>query len=75
MNFFTLNQVSITFHNRLSQDLSHAVLYENEESFQELMKYGFKISRKGSDMVLYVNSETELYKVRQITQIPLFIKF
>jgi hypothetical protein len=75
MHYFSSNQVSITFFNSLSSDFSHALLYENDESFSELMNSGLQILRDGYDVLLFVSSETDLYKVRQITQIPLFIKF
>ncbi|MBK0403947.1 hypothetical protein I5M27_13210 [Adhaeribacter sp. BT258] len=75
MHYFSSNQVSVTFFNRLSADVSHTLLYENDEIFSELMNSGLQVQRDGFDIMLFVSTETELYKVRRITQIPLFIKF
>ena len=68
-------QVSVLFENHLSQDISHAILFENEEAFLQLMNGNFKMSRHGADVFLQINSETELLHIRQITRIPLFMKF
>lgn len=69
------NQVSIIFHSKLSSELSHTLLYENEEIFNRLMNSGFKTKRKGPNIAMYLNSDTDVYKARAITQSPLFIKF
>ena len=70
----TINAVSILFHNQMSEDFSHAVFFE-EQVFEALKGGGFKYSREGSDIFLQICTETELLHIRQITQIPLFIKF
>ncbi|MFC5271592.1 hypothetical protein [Adhaeribacter terreus] len=75
MHYFPSNQVSVTFFNSLSADISHTLLSENDEIFIELMESGLPVLRDGFNVMLFVSTETELYKVRRITQIPLFIKF
>ncbi|MBK0402495.1 hypothetical protein I5M27_05825 [Adhaeribacter sp. BT258] len=69
------NQVSVLFQNNLSQDISHAILFENEDVFIQLMGGNFKTSREGTDVFLQINSETELLNIRQITRMPMFMKF
>ena len=70
----TNNQlVSVLFFNQLSQDISHAILQEQEDIFQELMGGNFQLSREGSDIFLQITSQTELLSLRQITKLPLFI--
>lgn len=75
MHYFSSNQVSVTFFNRLSADISHTLLYENDDSFNQLMDCGLPVFRMGTDIMLVVSSETEIQQVRRITQTPLFIKF
>ncbi|KAA9332698.1 hypothetical protein [Adhaeribacter soli] len=75
MEYISANQINVLVYNLLSKDVSHLLLYENEEAFSSLMQAGLKTTRKGSDLMLYIKSEHELYKVRRITQYPLFIKF
>lgn len=75
MEYYSGKQISILFHNQLSRDISHVVLSENDEAFSGLMEAGLRSSRQGCNLILYINSETELFKIRRITQIPLFIKF
>ena len=75
MHYFSAQQVSITFFNKLSKDISHTVFDENDEIFCKLMNSGFQVLREGREISLYLCTETERYKVRRITQIPLFIKF
>jgi hypothetical protein len=69
------NKFSITFHNQVSADISHLLLYEHEDTLLNLMSAGFKTIREGCNIALFLTTETELYKVRHITQTPLFIKF
>ena len=68
-------QVSVLFQHNRSQDISHAILYENEDAFLQLMSGNFKTSREGADVFLQISSDTELLNIRQITKIPLFMKF
>src|SRR5690606_4134390 len=68
-------QVSVLFRNNLSQDISHVVLFENEEAFLQLMAGNFKTRRVGADVFLQISSETELLHIRRIVQVPLFMKF
>ena len=75
MHALTSQQVSILFHNQLSQDISHAILHENDEAFQQLMEGNFKTRREGRDVFLHISTESELLNIRQITRIPLFMKF
>jgi hypothetical protein len=67
-------QVSILFQNQHSHDLAHAILYEDEDAFLQLMTGNFVASREGADIFLKITTETELQHIRQITRIPLFIK-
>ena len=69
------NIVSVLFFNQLSQDICHTVLQEQEDVFQQLMDGNFKVDRQGVDVFLHITSESELLNVRQITRLPLFIKF
>ena len=69
------NLVSVLFYNQLSQDISHAILNENEEACQQLLRGNFKTTRNGADLFLQITSETELLNIRKITSLPLFIKF
>jgi hypothetical protein len=69
------NKFSITFHNQVSSDISHDLMYDHEDTFLNLMNAGFKTIRDGFNISLFLTTETELYKVRHITQTPLFIKF
>jgi hypothetical protein len=75
MEYISANQINVLIYNLLSKDVSHVLLYESEEVFSSLMQAGLKTSRRGSDIKLYIKSEHELYKIRCITQNPLFIKF
>ncbi|MFC5271202.1 hypothetical protein [Adhaeribacter terreus] len=74
-NYQQHQQVSVLFRNFHSEDISHAVLFENDDAFQKLMGGNFKITRRGADVFLQISSETELLHLRQITRIPLFMKF
>jgi len=69
------NFVSVLFFNQLSQDISHAILQEQEEAFQQLINGNFNVDRQGTDVFLQITSESELLNLRQITRLPLFIKF
>ena len=69
------NLVSVLFYNQLSQDISHAILNEQEEACQQLLHGNFKTTRNGTDLFLQITSETELLNIRKITSLPLFIKF
>ena len=69
------NKFSITFHNQDSSDISHVLLYGHEDAFLSLMSAGFKTIQDGFNISLFLTTETEIYKVRHITQTPLFIKF
>ena len=75
MLVFRKNIVSVLFLNQISQDISHLILSEQEETFQQLMSGNFQINRQGTDVFLQITSETELLNLRQITRLPLFIKF
>ena len=69
------NFVSVLFFNQLSQDISHTILSEQEDVFQQLMNGNYDVDRQGADVFLQITSETELLNLRQITSLPLFIKF
>ena len=70
---FNSQDVSVTFHNLSSGVVDHAIFHENDESFCNLMEAGFKATRKGHQVNIYIKSKTELAALRQITHIPLFI--
>ena len=74
MPAYRKNIVSVLFFNQLSQDISHLILSEQEEIFQQLMGGNFQVNRHGTDVFLQITSETELLNLRQITRLPLFIK-
>ena len=67
--------VSVLFHNQLSKDISHVILDENEDIFQQLVKGNFRTKRHGKDFWLEITSETEMLRIRQITRIPMFMNF
>lgn len=69
------NVVSVLFFNQFSQDIFHTLLPEHDDAFQQLMSGSFTIDRQGADLFLHITTETELMNLRQITKLPLFIKF
>ena len=75
MDSLKSNLVSVLFQNVISAELSHTILDESETVFQQLMGGSFKVSRIGADVFLEITSESELLYLRQLTRIPLFMKF
>ena len=75
MDSLKSNLVSVLFQNVISAELSHTILDESETVFQQLMGGSFKVSRIGADVFLEITSESEFLYLRQISRIPLFMKF